>query len=72
DFAGDSDTAIAIRTALLRDGTAYVQAGGRLSVAPPKGVNGRNFRAWVAFCRAMESSSRVSPGHGQESMTNAQ
>ena len=29
DFAGDSDTAIAIRTALLRDGTAYVQAGRR-------------------------------------------
>lgn len=27
DFAGDSDTAIAIRTALLRDGKAYVQAG---------------------------------------------
>jgi anthranilate synthase component I len=27
DFAGDADTAIAIRTALLRDGTAYVQAG---------------------------------------------
>ncbi|PKW19349.1 anthranilate synthase component I [Saccharopolyspora spinosa] len=28
DFAGDADTAIAIRTALVRDGTAYVQAGG--------------------------------------------
>jgi anthranilate synthase component 1 len=28
DFAGDADTAIAIRTALLKDGTAYVQAGG--------------------------------------------
>ena len=28
DFAGDLDAAIAIRTALLRDGTAYVQAGG--------------------------------------------
>ena len=28
-FGGDMDTAIAIRTALLRDGTAYVQAGGR-------------------------------------------
>ena len=28
DFAGDSDTAIAIRTAVLRDGVAYVQAGG--------------------------------------------
>ncbi|HWM05328.1 MAG TPA: anthranilate synthase component I [Actinophytocola sp.] len=27
DFAGDADTAIAIRTALMRDGTAYVQAG---------------------------------------------
>lgn len=27
DFAGDADTAIAIRTALLKDGTAYVQAG---------------------------------------------
>ena len=27
DFAGDADTAIAIRTAYLRDGTAYVQAG---------------------------------------------
>ncbi|MDB1088624.1 anthranilate synthase component I [Streptomyces sp. ACA25] len=27
DFAGDADTAIAIRTAVLRDGTAYVQAG---------------------------------------------
>jgi anthranilate synthase component 1 len=28
DFAGDADTAIAIRTAVLRDGVAYVQAGG--------------------------------------------
>ncbi|OKJ08298.1 anthranilate synthase component I [Kitasatospora sp. CB01950] len=27
DFAGDSDTAIAIRTAVIRGGTAYVQAG---------------------------------------------
>ena len=28
DFAGDMDMAIAIRTALLVDGKAYVQAGG--------------------------------------------
>ncbi|GAA2781615.1 anthranilate synthase component I [Saccharopolyspora taberi] len=28
DFAGNADTAIAIRTALVRDGRAYVQAGG--------------------------------------------
>lgn len=27
DFAGDLDVAIAIRTALIRDGVAYVQAG---------------------------------------------
>jgi anthranilate synthase component 1 len=27
-FGGDLDTAIAIRTALIRDGVAYVQAGG--------------------------------------------
>ena len=30
DFAGDMDMAIAIRTAVLRDGVAYVQAGGGL------------------------------------------
>ncbi len=30
DFAGDMDTAIAIRTAVLRDGRAYVQAGAGL------------------------------------------
>ena len=28
DFAGDADAAIAIRTALLQDGVAYIQAGG--------------------------------------------
>jgi anthranilate synthase component I len=28
DFAGDADTAITIRTAMVRDGIAYVQAGG--------------------------------------------
>ena len=28
DFAGDADFAIAIRTALMRNGTAYVQVGG--------------------------------------------
>lgn len=30
DFAGDMDTAIAIRTAVIRDGVAYVQAGAGL------------------------------------------
>ena len=27
DFAGDADTAIAIRSAVIKDGAAYVQAG---------------------------------------------
>jgi anthranilate synthase component 1 len=30
DFAGDLDTAIAIRTAVIKDGVAYVQAGAGL------------------------------------------
>lgn len=38
DFAGDSDTAIAIRTALLRDNIAYVQAGAGI-VADSNPVN---------------------------------
>ena len=28
DFSGNMDTAIAIRTIVIKDGTAYVQAGG--------------------------------------------
>jgi anthranilate synthase component 1 len=28
DFSGNMDTAIAIRTVVIKDGTAYVQAGG--------------------------------------------
>ena len=37
EFAGELETAIAIRTALLRDGTAYVQAGaGIVADSDPK------------------------------------
>jgi anthranilate synthase component I len=45
DFAGDSDTAIAIRTAVLRDGVAYVQAGAGVvadSVPASEDVESRN------------------------------
>ncbi|MFI6165895.1 anthranilate synthase component I [Nocardia sp. NPDC051052] len=45
DFAGDADTAIAIRTALLKNGTAYVQAGAGIvadSVAEYEDVEARN------------------------------
>ena len=50
DFAGDADTAIAIRTALLRDGAAYVQAGGGIvadSDPPTEDQESRNKAAAV-------------------------
>src|SRR6202000_2939412 len=40
DFAGDADTAITIRTALMRDGVAYVQAGGGIGAGPPPAAAG--------------------------------
>ena len=49
DFAGDMDMAIAIRTALIRDGAANVQAGGgdrrRLRARPPS-TRSRSTRRW--------------------------
>lgn len=50
DFAGDSDTAIAIRTALLKDGVAYVQAGAGVvadSVPASEDAESRNKAAAV-------------------------
>lgn len=50
DFAGDSDTAIAIRTALLAHGKAYVQAGAGVvadSVPAREDVESRNKAAAV-------------------------
>jgi anthranilate synthase component I len=50
DFAGDADTAIAIRTALMRDGIAYVQAGAGLvadSVPDKEDEEARNKAAAV-------------------------
>ena len=50
DFAGNADAAIAIRTALLRDGVAYVQAGGGIvadSDPPTEDTETRNKAAAV-------------------------
>lgn len=50
DFAGDGDAAIAIRTALLIDGTAYIQAGGGIvadSDAPTEDQESQNKAAAV-------------------------
>lgn len=50
DLAGDADAAIAIRTALLRDGVAYVQAGGGIvadSHPPSEDLESQNKAAAV-------------------------
>ena len=57
DFAGNADFAIAIRTALMRSGTAYVQAGGGV-VADSNGPYEYNEAANKAACRAQRDRRR--------------
>ena len=60
DFAGDSDVAIAIRTAVIKDGRAYVQAGGGIvadSVPASEDLETRNKAA--AALRAVAAGSRL-------------
>nr|WP_040162563.1 anthranilate synthase component I [Nigerium massiliense] len=65
DFAGDSDVAIAIRTAVIKDGTAYVQAGGGIvadSIPANEDAESRNKAA--AALRAVQAAAglrRLSP-----------
>ncbi|MFI9105177.1 anthranilate synthase component I [Streptomyces fildesensis] len=60
DFAGDSDTAIAIRTALLRDGTAYVQAGaGVVADSDPVAEDTECRNKAAAVLRAVATASRL-------------
>ncbi|MET8010616.1 anthranilate synthase component I [Streptomyces sp. NPDC005271] len=60
DFAGDSDTAIAIRTALLRDGTAYVQAGaGIVADSDPAAEDAECRNKAAAVLRAVNSANRL-------------
>lgn len=60
DFAGDSDTAIAIRTALLRDGTAYVQAGaGVVADSDPAAEDAECRNKAAAVLRAVNSANRL-------------
>ncbi|URM91738.1 anthranilate synthase component I [Streptomyces sp. MRC013] len=61
DFAGDSDTAIAIRTALLRDGTAYVQAGaGVVADSDPVAEDTECRNKAAAVLRAVHTANRMS------------
>ncbi|MFC5910369.1 anthranilate synthase component I [Streptacidiphilus monticola] len=65
DFAGDADTAIAIRTALIRDGRAYVQAGAGVvadSVPELEDQECRNKAA--AVLRAVATASTLRPAAG--------
>ncbi|MEV0437402.1 anthranilate synthase component I [Streptomyces spectabilis] len=60
DFAGDSDTAIAIRTALLRDGTAYVQAGaGVVADSDPVAEDTECRNKAAAVLRAIHTANRL-------------
>ncbi|MFJ6994943.1 anthranilate synthase component I [Streptomyces sp. NPDC003090] len=60
DFAGDSDTAIAIRTALLRDGTAYVQAGaGVVADSDPAAEDMECRNKAAAVLRAVHTANRM-------------
>ncbi|MFF4649059.1 anthranilate synthase component I [Streptomyces sp. NPDC001380] len=62
DFAGDSDTAIAIRTALLRDGTAYVQAGaGVVADSDPAGEDAECRNKAAAVLRAVATAATLRP-----------
>ncbi|MGY0062619.1 anthranilate synthase component I [Streptomyces sp. LZ34] len=63
DFAGDSDTAIAIRTALLRDGTAYVQAGaGIVADSDPAAEDAECRNKAAAVLRAVHTAGRLERG----------
>jgi anthranilate synthase component 1 len=65
DFAGDSDTAIAIRTALLRDGTAYVQAGaGVVADSDPVAEDTECRNKAAAVLRAIHTANRMTDASG--------
>ncbi|MFL0580242.1 anthranilate synthase component I [Dietzia sp. 179-F 9C3 NHS] len=65
DFAGNADQAIAIRSGLLRDGTAYVQAGAGIvadSVAASEDAECRNKA--MAVLRAVAAAGTLRPAGG--------
>ena len=62
DFAGDLDLAIAIRTALLRDGVAYVQAGGGIVAdSDPVAEDQESRNKAAALLRAVAVASTLRP-----------
>ncbi|MFI1399159.1 anthranilate synthase component I [Streptomyces sp. NPDC020681] len=65
DFAGNSDTAIAIRTALLREGTAFVQAGaGVVADSDPVAEDTECRNKAAAVLRAVHTANRLNGHNG--------
>ncbi|NUS12854.1 MAG: anthranilate synthase component I [Streptomyces sp.] len=66
DFAGDADTAIAIRTAVLRDGVAYVQAGaGVVADSDPEAEDTECRNKAAAVLRAVAMANRMQQAQAQ-------
>ena len=64
DFAGDLDTAIAIRTALIRDGVAYVQAGaGVVADSSPEAEDDECRNKAAAVLRAVAIAGTLTPAN---------
>jgi anthranilate synthase component 1 len=62
DFGGDLDTAIAIRTTLMRDGRAYVQAGGGIVAdSDPAAEEQESRNKAAAVLRAIAVAESLSP-----------
>jgi anthranilate synthase component 1 len=62
DFGGDLDTAIAIRTAVMRDGRAYVQAGaGVVADSDPDAEDRESRTKAAAVLRAVELAESLRP-----------
>ncbi|MFZ0528986.1 MAG: anthranilate synthase component I [Propionicimonas sp.] len=60
DFAGDSDTAIAIRTAVIRDGVAYAQAGaGVVADSVPANEDAESYNKAAAVLGAVAEAGRL-------------
>jgi anthranilate synthase component I len=62
DFAGNADTAIAIRTALLREGVAYIQAGaGIVADSVPRSEDEECRNKAMAVLRAVAAAGSLRP-----------
>ncbi|WP_278313193.1 anthranilate synthase component I [Lolliginicoccus levis] len=62
DFTGNADTAIAIRTALLKDGKAYVQAGGGIVAdSEPEYEDNESRSKAMAVLKAVAAAGTIEP-----------